>query len=65
MMKSLILALLISTFALSAGCKTTTGNFCDLEKAYRPQSGETYSEANKRRIVAFNEYGEKHCGWKP
>ncbi len=64
-MKSLTLALLIWTLASSAGCKTTAGNFCDLERAYRPQAGEVYSEANKRRIVAFNEYGEKHCGWKP
>lgn len=57
--------MLISTLALSAGCKTTVGNFCDVEKVYRPKAGETYSDENKRRIVAFNEYGEKQCGWKP
>lgn len=53
------------TLALSAGCKTTAGNFCDVNQPYRPKAGEMYSEENKRQIVAFNEFGEKHCGWRP
>lgn len=64
-MRLILSLLLISTLALSAGCKTTAGNFCDVTEAYRPEAGEVYSERNKRRIVALNEYGEKACGWKP
>lgn len=47
------------------GCQATPGNFCDVETIWRPSPGVTYSEADKRRFVAHNEYGEKACGWKP
>ena len=64
-MKSTASLLLMLTLASLVGCATTSGNFCDIAEAYRPQPGEVYSDQNKRKIVAANEYGEEHCGWKP
>jgi hypothetical protein len=57
--------LTLTAALIVGGCQTTAGNFCDVERVWRPSPGVAYSEADKRRIVAFNEYGEKTCGWKP
>lgn len=63
-MKFKVLVMVISTSVLTAGC-VSTGNFCDVSTVYRPQQGEVYSQDNKRWIVSHNEFGAKHCGWKP
>lgn len=64
-MKSIAYLLLISVSASIAGCATSSGNFCDVSSAYIPRKGEVYVESNKAWIVSHDEYGEKHCGWKP
>lgn len=58
--------LLTLTLASIVGCVTTPkGDFCDVNTVYRPDPGVNYTDKEKRWIIAFNEYGEKHCGWKP
>lgn len=63
-MKLTSLLLLTLTSASVVGC-ATSGNFCDVTTAYRPEPGEVYTDRNKRWIVSFNEFGETKCGWKP
>lgn len=48
-----------------AGCATTDG--CTRFKPMRPSANDAkvISDGFKRQIVAHNETGEEHCGWKP
>lgn len=65
-MRLMASVLLISTLALIAGaCTTTGGDFCDVERVWRPQPGVNYSAGDKRAMVAHNEFGERACGWRP
>ena len=65
MMKWTPLVLLTLMCAFAVGCKTTSGDFCDLNSPYRPEAGKAYSKSEKRWITSFNEYGEQTCGWRP
>ena len=64
--KGLILAALL----LLAGCesfKQVYGNFCDVADPLHFSAAAIRSMTPKQRaaFTAHNEYGEKHCGWKP
>lgn len=66
-MKSTRLALLMLTLACLGGCGKTAGDFCDVAKPHRPSAASVavMSDAEKREIIAYNEHGERECGWKP
>ncbi|QFR32398.1 hypothetical protein [Ancylobacter sp. TS-1] len=59
------------TAALSAGCATTKpadpSSWCKTNEPWIVSNTEfaAMSPANKVKLVTHNEYGEKHCGWKP
>jgi hypothetical protein len=64
MVKVLILA---AALALAAGCTTSGGSFCAVERPIRPTQAEvvTLSDATVAAILAHNEKGQRLCGWKP
>lgn len=63
----MLLATLMLIGVSTAGCVTgkPAGDFCLINQPWYPSKNEVYDEATKRKIIAFNEYGEEHCGWKP
>ena len=67
-MRSTLLGLPIWTAVLLAGCQTNGGgDFCLVEKPWRISTVayEALTTPQKQEFVAHNEFGEKHCGWKP
>jgi hypothetical protein len=54
---------------LASGCGSGryVNSFCFTESPIRHTAEEIdrLSEAQVRRDLAHNEFGEKHCGWKP
>lgn len=63
MVKVLALSLLL---ALTA-CQTSKGSFCALSEPDRPSAETiaTMTDAEVRKSLAKNEFGQRLCGWKP
>jgi hypothetical protein len=67
MRKLITFLLLIATSALIAGCANSPGDFCAVSSAFIPSSGAAavMDNADKNWVVAHNEWGERHCNWRP
>lgn len=59
--------LLVVALLVLAGCQTTGGSFCDLEKPDRlsQSSIDALTDEEVAKMVARLRKGEKFCGWKP
>lgn len=64
-MKSIVLATMLSTVSLIAGCATTSGDYCDIARAVRPHASDVLSEQTKRDMLAELKKLEKLCGVRP
>ena len=62
MAKAIVLALAF----MVAGCQSTSGNFCQIEKPeyLSPEQIDVLPVETARRILDRNEQGERLCGWK-
>lgn len=63
MVKILAVALIVAL----AGCATSSGSFCAVERPIRPSAAEvaTLSDATVAAVLAHNEKGQALCQWKP
>lgn len=61
--KAIVLALVVAL----AGCTTTKGSFCEIEKPTRLSAAAiaALSDAEAKVILAHNRTGQKLCGWRP
>jgi len=58
---------IVALSMILAGCTTSGGSFCAVERPIRPTKAEvaTLSDASVAAILAHNEKGQKLCGWRP
>lgn len=64
-MKSIVLAAMISTLALTAGCVTSGGSYCDIARSVYISKADQMTEETKRQILRENEKVAGLCGVKP
>jgi hypothetical protein len=58
---------MLAAIAGLAACQTAGGSFCAVAKPIRLSQPalEKLGDGEIERLLAFNEKGEKLCGWKP
>jgi hypothetical protein len=64
-MKLIVSTALAFTLALTAGCVTASGNYCDVARAVRPSVQDVLTEDTARQILRENSKLEKLCGARP
>lgn len=61
-----LLMLLVVTLGMAA-CQSSGGTFCAISKPIRPTQSEiaTMSDQSIAQVLAYNERGQRLCGWRP